>query len=252
MPSSQLIDIPVVAPKTSCMFLHGLASSSTAIAPLKPIFENLNYPCFIPQLLGHRKTLPMASEINLHNWELELDCLIKYITQNLKTPIILGGQSFGAILAINLASKYPTLVKGLILFSPSIILRNNYQNLILSMLKFCPNIILKKIGSISKSSVTDAHRDSKESYSLNVLKHLSILRCDALNNLKHISLPIFVAQSSLDYHLKGNSCLRIQEIAKNSRVKTALRDFGPNHNLSQIPETKSLVEEGLNFICQEK
>jgi esterase/lipase len=235
-----------------CLFFHGLASDKNAVSTIKDIYENLDHPCFIPQLLGHRLTLPLKNEVRICNWDLESHTYIRYLTQNFKNKIIVSGQSFGTLLALKMALIYPDFVKGLILFSPSLKMRNTSQEYLISLLSYVPSIIAKKIGSIKKSRISINHINSNEEYSINLIKHLAMFRQNVINNLHSLNLPIYVVQSINDYHLCPTSSLIIKEKSKNCNVKVILNDFGNIHNLSKIPQMNGIIKNGLDFICQEK
>jgi len=241
-----------LSPPTPCLLLHGLASNMKAVLPFKDAFESFSYPCFIPELPGHRLTIPFKDEVRSCNWDLECHTYVRYLTQNFKNKILVSGQSFGTLLALKIAITYPHLVKGLILFSPSIKLRNKNHDALISLISFLPSFVTKNLGTIKKSKISSAHSNSKEEYSLNVLKHLGLFRRQVLNNISQITAPIYVIQSINDYHLAPTSCLSIKEKATNSNVHVVLKDFGEVHNLSSIPQINGIIKNGLDFICQEK
>lgn len=231
-----------------CLLLHGLASLRADILPLAKIIENHEIECFTPHLLGHRHTLPRDYEINYQNIELELDCYMKYLTQDFTEKILVVGQSFGAMLALFVAEKYPNSIKGVIVLSPSLILRNQFFDYGVSLLKIVPDFIVKSLPNIQKKWVSKKHSGSESHYSPNLLRLLSIFRTRISAKLHLLTMPIYILQSIDDYHLSPISALKIKELAKNSNVKVALRELGNNHQLAHIPKIESLMNEAINFI----
>lgn len=236
----------------STLFLHGLGSRKLEVLKFKNNFDHFDSPCFIPELTGHRFTIPRSNEVRLCNWDLEIHTYLRYLTQNFTQQIIVSGQSFGTLLAIKIAATYPELIKGLMLFSPSLKLRNPTQDKLITLLSLMPSFITKRFGSIKKSKVSKHHIESKAEYSINMVKYLGHYRRFAFDNLKKIKLPIVVIQSINDYHLCPTSSLIVKEKALNSNVQIVLKDFGEVHNLNEISQLNGLIKNGLEFICLEK
>jgi len=172
---------------------------------------------------------------------------MKYITQNFTEKILVVGQSFGAMLALFIAEKYPQSIHGVIVISPSLILRNNLFDMAISALRFIPDFIIKNVPNIQKKWVSKKHSGSESHYSPNLLKLLSIFRKKIASKLDRLKMPIYILQSIDDYHLSPISALKIKELAKNSKVKLALRELGNNHQLAHIPSINSLMNEAIKF-----
>ncbi|HMO18881.1 MAG TPA: alpha/beta fold hydrolase [Oligoflexia bacterium] len=237
----------------SVLVLHGLTARPDHFLNLKHTLESTGHICFVPHLSGHRTNHPHASEVNLHGLDLELDGYIKFLKKTPDEKIIIIGQSMGALLAIRLAARYPELVQGIILVSPSMILRSRFLQVINALISFLPRIITGSLGTIAKSKISTAHSDSSGSYPLTLVKHLGTLRRQAFKRLPDLSCPVKVIQNKGDYHLSPYSGIVIKEKAgvntgTESDVQLALRSWGELHSLLGVPEVIEMVKTMISDI----
>lgn len=234
-----------------CLLLHGLAQSNNALLPIKEKLEELTPSCFCPKLIAHRNNLPKDNEVKYHNWLLELETHLKYITFDYTKEIIVVGHSFGCLLGLYAAIKHPKNIKGLILLSPSIELRNTLFDNLISLLQFVPDLIVQNLPNIKKETITSKHKGSNEYYSLNLLKHLGKLRSEVFKDLHTVNKPIYTIQSTNDYHISKSASHKLQGLMPNSNFKIVLQDFGNNHNLANVPEIQKYFERAISHVCQE-
>jgi len=92
------------------LLIHGYTGSPTDFNDLpKYLNKRLNVNVRVPRLLGHGTKIEDLDNLNLNDFLNQVEEEIKISLKNKKT-IILGGISFGGLLALYFASKYP--IKG--------------------------------------------------------------------------------------------------------------------------------------------
>lgn len=97
------------------IILHGFRGSKEWMAVSAAYFQFLGFNVFIPDLLGHGES-NQAKGFGVKDVDYLLDFIDREISQN--TPILIVGNSMGALPALNLATKVASL--GVILQAPMI------------------------------------------------------------------------------------------------------------------------------------
>lgn len=177
---------------------HGLTGSPYDLRPLASYLNQQGFEVHVPLLAGHGGMVKELFGVNTKRWLKDMTCELNAVTK--ERPLILGGLSMGALIALSLATKFDT--KALILLSPSLRLHLSAELLIASAslgLLDENHIIPKKDG---KSDIADPHaRDLCPSYEgipLKSLRELSKLRNCSLKRLPDITCPLFLAFGALD------------------------------------------------------
>lgn len=234
------------------LFLHGLTAKASTFNKLSSELNSCGALSFTPHLTGQRANHPFPPEVRLHNIDLELSGYLKLLRKDDSTEIIIVAQSMGALLALRLAHRYPELIKGLILLSPSMALRNNFLHKVNSCISYIPSFITQALGTLKKEIVSDAHKGNSDTYTFTMLKHLGTLRRQTIRILPLLSVPVTVIQNKNDYHLSPYSAYIIKELAINSEVKLIVKDWGIRHSLADIDEVISIVKYEFERLCLKK
>lgn len=96
------------------VLLHGLTSNKSAWRPLLPTLE-VDYHVYALDMRGHGKS-GRAPDNQYHNADYARDVIA--FLKHLDAPVVLMGQSLGAMVAIVTASQYSDGVRALILLDP--------------------------------------------------------------------------------------------------------------------------------------
>ncbi|MCZ2099475.1 MAG: alpha/beta hydrolase, partial [Anaerolineae bacterium] len=96
------------------VLLHGLTSNKAAWKPLLPALEP-DYRVYALDFRGHGKS-GRAPDNHYRNIDYARDVIA--FVKHLDAPVVLMGQSLGAMVAIVVASQYPEGVRALILLDP--------------------------------------------------------------------------------------------------------------------------------------
>lgn len=238
--------------KYPILALHGLTARSSQLSPLKEYLELNNVNCFTPHIIGHRNGIPTPSDVPIHAIELELAGYIKYLKKKPENKIIILGQSMGALLAINLAAKFPDDIKGLILISPGLKLISSFQNSFNNFMSYVPFFITRQLGVIKKKWVSKKHENKETAYPITLLKHLGSLQKKCLSDLEKLKTNIVIIQNKNDYHLDPEISSIIQKSSPQSKFKTHLGDWQDNHSLAHIKEVHDIVLSSYNAIIKDE
>lgn len=116
---------PKKTDKPTIVFLHGLTANHTQCPKIISILEAQGYSCLTPDLRGHGNS-DKTKKRALYKIPVFVDDLAEIIQKEKLEKIILVGYSFGGMIALSFAAKYPKIVDKLVLISTNYIgpLRN--------------------------------------------------------------------------------------------------------------------------------
>lgn len=103
---------------TPIVFLHGLSSTHQEWLPLANDLVIRRYKTYLPDLLGHG-TSPWPRDISLYTTKYQIQVILAWL-ENLmvEAPVNLVGHSFGAFLALCIASQYTGPIGSIVLINP--------------------------------------------------------------------------------------------------------------------------------------
>jgi pimeloyl-ACP methyl ester carboxylesterase len=110
------IDRKVKKPKATVLFIHGIGLSSEAWSEVADKLPQ-NVRVITIDLLGFGKSpKPRWAIYNVH---LQARMIVAaFLRLRIRGPVVLVGHSLGALVAVQVAKKYPLLVKSMVLCSP--------------------------------------------------------------------------------------------------------------------------------------
>lgn len=124
------------------LLIHGFTSFRASLEILIPELEKKDIPWHYPILAGHNTKPEDMEGKTWEDWQDDVESGLKYLLPVCEQVVIIG-LSMGALLALELAEKYPNKIKGLILLSPALKFRNpltKYTAKITSYVKKIPGI----------------------------------------------------------------------------------------------------------------
>ena len=186
--------------ETGVLLLHGLTATTAEVRPLAKRLFNEGYTVSGILLPGHGTTPENLSQIHRRDWiqaseeaynKLKGEC----------SSVIVGGESFGALLALRLASDYPE-IKGLLLYAPAMRLAASFLKKVLLVL------VSPFVFSVKKKFSKDREGLPWQGYKVNPLRtgvQLLKFQWEIKQRLCRIYQPILIIQANLDETVDLNS-----------------------------------------------
>lgn len=173
------------------MLLHGLSATTAEVRLLSEILHHAGYTVHAPLLPGHNTHPSELNNTHRKQWIDAAEQAFLRLT-NACNRVVLGGESTGALLCLDLACRHPE-VEALLLYAPALKLRLNRFNIFLLRLiaPFVPWV--KPIPST---------RDLPwRGYSVRPVKailQLVALQKEVLAQLRSVRQPVLIVQGRLD------------------------------------------------------
>lgn len=173
--------------EVAILCLHGFTATTVEVRKIAAYFSGLGYTTRGPLLPGHGTN---AVEMNKTTWRDWLgtaeNALVELLDEYQKVFIL--GESMGGLLALYLASRYPSLL-GAIVFSPAIRIRSLWLTKLIW--RFKP--LIKK-GKPNPQ----IPQQSYSSFPLRAASSLFDFQRIVKKNLKKIRVPVIIFQGKLD------------------------------------------------------
>lgn len=200
------------------LFIHGTASANDIWEKQYKVLNKSNYHVIGVDLRGHGKSKDPGGICTTEDHTEDLKETLEYI--NIKEPIIIVGHSFGAVLAVKFAEKYPSLVAKLLLVSlpakvPKILLRY-YQWFLGKPIE----LLKKKINLILKLPLKKKYKLAM-SADFNVVRQIwhESLNWDFLKCVPKVSCPVYLSVGRFDYIALKSMVKKLHKELPNSSYK---------------------------------
>jgi carboxylesterase len=192
------------------LLFHGLTGSPYDLRPLANSLHARGASVQVPLLKGHGTKIEDLRAVSAQNWLDQGRSLLKKCDQD--RPIILGGLSMGALIAIVLAHEAKR-VNALLLISPALKLDITAElSISLANLGLIPKEIhFKKLSGGSDILDPEAKRKcpSYPEMSLFGMMQLDILRTMALDSIADLPMPTFLAFGDQDQAIDARASWQI-------------------------------------------
>lgn len=173
------------------MLIHGLSATTAEVRLLGDILHHAGYTVHAPLLPGHNTHPSLLNKIHRSQW---IDAAEQAYLRlaNECERVVLGGESTGALLCLELACRHPE-AEALLLYAPALKLRLNRINIL--MLRLISPIVpwVKPIPST---------RDLPwRGYTVRPIKaiiQLIALQKEVLTRLRSVRQPTLIVQGRLD------------------------------------------------------
>lgn len=180
------------------LFIHGTGGANDIWEKQYSLLNKTDYRVVGIDLRGHGKSKNPGGICMLEDHINDLKQTIDYV--GIKEPIILVGHSFGAVLSVKFAEKYPLLVNRLLLVSlpprvPKILL-SYYRWFLGKPIEF----LKKKINLILKLPLKKKHKLAI-SADLNIVRQIlrDSFSWDFLTEVPKLSCPVYLSVGRFDY-----------------------------------------------------
>lgn len=101
------------------LILHGFTSSRASVAAIATAVETLDLPWRLPCLRGHWTRPEDLAGVTYHDWFADAETALQDLHQGCEQVAIVGF-SMGAIVALDLAIQYPSLVESSAVIAPAL------------------------------------------------------------------------------------------------------------------------------------
>jgi carboxylesterase len=191
--------VAVAGRSPSLLALHGFGCVPDEVELLTSLGVELGLRTVAPLLPGHGSTVQRFSETRYPDWFAAAEKW--FLELSAKEPVILGGQSMGALLALDLASRHPTRTAALVLFANAIRLASPFPGAALTLARWLhlPDFALPKwSGPDLQDPVNRALHTTYEAQPMFAARSLQQAGENVLQRLTRIKCPAFIAHGALD------------------------------------------------------
>jgi carboxylesterase len=101
------------------ILLHGLSGTPVEMGEVARDLAARGYTVSCPQLAGHCGTYEDLKAVRWHDWVASALEAVQRLRETCDT-VIIGGLSTGAIVALNIAARYPDLIQGVAVLAPTL------------------------------------------------------------------------------------------------------------------------------------
>ena len=197
------------------LFVHGTASASDIWEKQYKALSKSDYRIIGIDLRGHGKSVDPGGTCTTDDHINDLNETLDYI--NIKESICIIGHSFGAVLALKFAERYPNKVCKLLLASlppkvPKFLLMY-YKWFLGKPIEF----IKKKLNLILKLPLKKKHKLAIKS-SMNVVKQIwkESLDWDFLKSVPKVQCPVYLSVGRFDYIALKSSVKKVHKMLPDS------------------------------------
>lgn len=106
------------AGSTGILLIHGFTATTAEVRPLAEFLHRQNFTISAPLLPGHFTHPRDLNAVRWQAWAAEVEQAYLALAHN-HTPVLVGGESTGALLSLLLAAKHPE-IKALLLYAPAL------------------------------------------------------------------------------------------------------------------------------------
>lgn len=179
------------AGSTGILLCHGYTATTAEVRQLAPILHARGYTVAGPLLPGHGTQPEDANRYTWGDWVNMVKATYLQLSEHCQW-VILGGESTGALLALLLAARYPT-VSGILCYSPALKLTySRFDQLRLRLL--APFIKSIPKANINQNDIWQGYRV----YPLRGAVQLLHLQRQVRRSLPRIYQPTLIVQGRLD------------------------------------------------------
>ena len=243
------IELIPSSPKGAALVFHGLSSSPGNVKDISEKLYKENYYVYAPQLSGHNGDFEEFKRIDHRVWLADAREAFKHVKSK-ELPIVIIGQSFGALLSLYLAGNYPGMIQKCVALACPMKFKSFKREIFLSLLSFLPDQSLNFLGSFKKRYAKAGKELGYGKHSIAAVVRIVKIRDIVKPRLNLIECPTLVGQDLEDYHVHPSS-LDILE-SKILHAKLTKKEFSDaGHRLFHGAKSKVVISEVLKFLTKE-
>lgn len=192
------INVPGKHP--ALLALHGFGCVPEEVELLSSVGLELGLATRAPLLPGHGLTVADLAKTRYPDWYQAAEKHFLELTET--APALVGGQSMGAVLSLDLASRHPDRCAGLVLFANAVRLASPFPSLALSLasLAHVPDFALPKTkGPDIQDPDARATHTTYEAQPFHAARSLQLAGARVLEQLTKVKCPTFIGHGALDH-----------------------------------------------------
>lgn len=192
------VDVPGREP--ALLALHGFGCVPEEVELLSSLGVELGLATRAPLLPGHGLTVAEFAKTRYADWYDSAERHFLELSAN--TPALVGGQSMGAVLSLDLASRHPARCAGLVLFANAVRLASPFPSVALSAASWfgVPDFALPKTkGPDLNDPVAKATHTTYAAQPFHAARSLQLAGERVLEHLTRVHCPTFIGHGALDH-----------------------------------------------------
>lgn len=234
----------------AALLFHGITGTPSELSFLADELQNRGYDVFAPCLSGHGTSLDELRKVPHSIWLNEADELLNHIAHSSYSRIIVGGLSFGALLALHAVECHPSSSSAAVLISAPFRFRSPVREPLLRVLSYLPDVLLDLLPMVKKTKRLDSifvkEREAYHYHSVAAAARVVRIRRTVLLAADRVRCPVLLLQDPYDHHLSPRSP-NVLRAACRSPVST--RWFpGGEHELTIGHYYREVIAEILRFV----
>ncbi len=252
LPEAARYSIAYASGDTAVVLFHGLTGTPSEMSDMADSLHAKGYTVYVPCLAGHCSSIEDLRTISHTTWLQEVDSFFQHISQRQYSRIIVGGLSFGSLLALYVAGTYPEKIAAVIALSVPLRFRSEKRELILTLLSYLPDLILDTLPTVDKIERPDGifarPRFAYPQHSVAAAARVVKVRRKMLAQLKRVVAPVLLLQDPLDHHLAPRVPFLFRKVCK---AGVRFRWFPEGHHELTLGHSyQEVIEEIVSFVTE--
>jgi carboxylesterase len=136
---------------SSVLLFHGMTGTPAELEPLSEKLRKRGFRVVTPELPGHLGGIEELKQTHASTFLSFVEEAFEREASRAREPIIVGGLSFGALLALYLCAFYPSQISSAVLMSLPLRFRSKLREAVLNMLSAAPEALLDKLPCVEKT-----------------------------------------------------------------------------------------------------
>ena len=206
------------AQRGTAVLFHGLTGSPAELRDLSKVLNEEGFRVVVPQLFGHSGDIDELKRVRASQWLSQAEMVVSSaLNANPSGVLLLGGLSFGALLAACMAERFLSETSGYLLLSPPWRLRSDLNESLLSILTFFPKWSLDFLGTKRKSIRDEGYLElphmAYPEHPIGAVVRMLKIRKIAFEHVPRISQPVFIAHDPNDHHVATEGIIELRKFS---------------------------------------
>lgn len=251
----------ISAPHSSgaVLLVHGITGAPDELAPLRDSLAAAGYRVLLPLLAGHGTSIEEMKRVRLETWRGQVRAAYSDLAAGHPERLLVGGISFGALLALDAALSADRAPDGVVLLSPPFRLRKTKNELLLRALSLLPDVVLDALPAVPKPlrdpSLFVMTRNAYSAHAIGAIARIFRLRRYLARRLASLHAPVLTIIAPDDHHLDPVSAMLARRYCRGSRFSMQRYLPGGEHELTIGPRydaVNAIVHEFIDRIVLER
>ena len=227
------------------VLFHGLTGMPQELEDLGRALAREGYRVLIPCLPGHGSSVEALRQVTLAEFLESARALFPYLSSR---GSVVGGISFGSLLALWSAQELERKPAAVIAISPPFRLRSKSRERALAFFARLPESTLSMLGYAKKRKRLWAkERLAYPLHSIGAAVRLTLLRKTVVSRLSKVTMPVLILQDPFDHHVHPDGTDRIVEKFGSAEVDTVWIPNG-EHELTIGPKEREVTVAVRTFL----